>query len=123
MRKNSTSQPSSKAGRKALKRPLTVGMDLGDKTSRYCKLDGNGEVVEEGSVATTTKGMAQLFGRMDRCRIAIEVGTHSSMGKPAAEKHRPRSNRSKRTAGETDQRQQPQRRPAGRADAGTVGSG
>src|SRR6202171_5280523 len=31
----------------------------------------------EGSVATTKKAMAQKFSGMRRCRIAIEVGTHS----------------------------------------------
>jgi transposase len=77
MKKNSTSQQSSKAGRKAWKGPMTIGMDLGDKTSRYCQLDGSGEMVQEGSVATTKKGMTQVFGAMGRCRIAIEVGTHS----------------------------------------------
>ena len=57
--------------------PITIGMDLGDKTSRYCVLDGKGEVVQEGSVATTKKGMAQAFGTVGGCRIAMEVGTHS----------------------------------------------
>jgi transposase len=52
-------------------------MDLGDKTSRYCRLNDHGEVVKEGSVATTKKGMAQIFGALPRCRIALEVGTHS----------------------------------------------
>jgi transposase len=55
---------------------LTIGMDLGDKTSRYCVLNGAGEVLEEGACPTTRKGMAQ-FGSRTRCRIAIEVGTHS----------------------------------------------
>src|SRR5712692_6424792 len=52
-------------------------MDLGDKTSRYCVLGQNGELLSEGSVATTRKGMAQKFAGMRRCRVAIEVGTHS----------------------------------------------
>ena len=52
-------------------------MDLGDKTSRYCVLDDEGEVMAERSVATTKKGMLQAFGAMERCRIALEVGTHS----------------------------------------------
>jgi len=56
---------------------MTVGMDLGDKTSRYCVLDGSGSVVKESSVATTKKAMLQTFGAMKRRRIAIEVGTHS----------------------------------------------
>ena len=73
MKKNNTSEQS----RKGWKGPITIGMDLGDKMSRYCLLNSSGEVVEEGSVATTKKGIGQLFSRMGRCRIAIEVGTHS----------------------------------------------
>jgi len=52
-------------------------MDLGDKASRYCVLDEQGMVVQEGSVATTKKGMLQVFGARKRCRMAMEVGTHS----------------------------------------------
>jgi transposase len=56
---------------------MTIGLDLGDKTSRYCVLDGDGKVVEEGSVGTTRKAMLDKFARLQRCRIAMEVGTHS----------------------------------------------
>ncbi|HSU59749.1 MAG TPA: transposase [Bryobacteraceae bacterium] len=52
-------------------------MDLGDKTSRCCGLDESGEVLFEQSVASTKKGMAERFGGMAPCRIALEVGTHS----------------------------------------------
>jgi transposase len=52
-------------------------MDLGDKTSHYYVLDSEGEMVRESSVATTKKGMKQRFGHLPKCRIAIEVGTHS----------------------------------------------
>jgi transposase len=52
-------------------------MDLGDKTSRYCVLNEGGEITLERSLPTTKKGMLQAFGAMPRCRIAIEVGTHS----------------------------------------------
>jgi transposase len=54
-----------------------VGIDLGDRSSRYCILDEQGEVLAEGSVATTQKGFAQVFGSKQRSRIALEVGTHS----------------------------------------------
>ena len=77
MKKNTTTKQSPKRRTKASQEPITIGMDLGDKTSRYCIVDGKGEVVKEGSVATTKKGMNQVFGAMRRCRIAIEVGTHS----------------------------------------------
>jgi transposase len=66
--------------RKPVKRPsdgITIGMDLGDKTSRYCVLDECGEITLERSTATTKKGMLQVFGALPRCRIALEVGTHS----------------------------------------------
>ena len=55
---------------------LTIGVDLGDKTSRYCVLDEDGEITTEGSVSTTRRGM-QLFAGMGKQRIAMEVGTHS----------------------------------------------
>lgn len=56
---------------------MTIGMDLGDKTSRYCLLNDRGEVFKEGSVGTSKKAMQQTFGALKRVRIAIEVGTHS----------------------------------------------
>jgi transposase len=52
-------------------------MDLGDKTSHYYVTDCDGEMVRESTVATTKKGMQQRFSCLPRCRIAIEVGTHS----------------------------------------------
>ena len=56
----------------------TVGMDLGDKTSRYCVLDQAGAIQKEGSTPTTKKGMTQTFAQMARSRVSIEVGTHSA---------------------------------------------
>ena len=56
---------------------LTIGLDLGDKKSRYCILDSDGEIVKEDSVSTTQSGMRELFSRVPRCRLALEVGTHS----------------------------------------------
>jgi transposase len=80
MKKNIKNAESPKGSTKAKigkRDDVTIGMDLGDKTSRYCALNGEGGVQAEGSCATTKKGMAQLFGSMAHCRIAIEVGTHS----------------------------------------------
>ena len=56
MKKGSICQQSPKRAAKA--RPegsFTIGMDLGDKTSRYCVLNEKGEVIQESSVATTKK--------------------------------------------------------------------
>jgi len=77
MKKSNTCRQSSKGGKKPRHGSTTIGMDLGDKTSRYCVLDKDGEIVREGSVGTTKKAMNQLFGPMKHCRIAVEVGTHS----------------------------------------------
>jgi transposase len=85
MKKNTTTKKSTKQakGQKlqlrqlAAKRRLTVGIDLGDKTSRYCILDEAGEVVSEDQVPTTKAGFDSLFAKMPSSRIALEVGTHS----------------------------------------------
>src|SRR5882757_3829649 len=77
MKKNNTGRQIGKQGRKSSPRGLTIGLDLGDRRSRYCVLDECGEVVEEGSVATTKKGLGEAFGGRKRNRIGLEVGTHS----------------------------------------------
>ena len=55
----------------------TIGIDWGDRTSRFCVLDAQGEIAMESSVSTTREGLARAFGSLPRCRIALEVGTHS----------------------------------------------
>lgn len=55
----------------------TVGLDIGDEFSRYCRLDEAGEVIDEGRVRTTEKTIAEFFSRLPRSRVAFEVGTHS----------------------------------------------
>ena len=61
----------------ATEQRLTIGLDLGDRTSRYCMLDAAGEVVSEGKVPTTKTGLGSLFEKMPSSRVALEVGTHS----------------------------------------------
>jgi transposase len=56
---------------------LTVGLDLGDRSSFYCVLDDKGEVILERRLATIPKVIHQAFGRMARSRIALETGVHS----------------------------------------------
>jgi transposase len=86
MKKNTTAKKSPKAlsNRKrnqirevAAKQRLTVGLDLGDRTSRYCILAEAGEKVSEGQLPTTQAGLSSLFAKMPSSRIALEVGTHS----------------------------------------------
>jgi transposase len=55
-----------------------IGLDLGDRTSIFCTLDGpSGEILERGSVATTQAALRKRFGSLPASRIAFEVGTHS----------------------------------------------
>jgi transposase len=56
---------------------LTIGFDLGDRSSWYCVLGEQGEVLLEQRVSTTPKAMRELFGAMPRCRVALETGMHS----------------------------------------------
>src|SRR5882672_11329719 len=78
MKKNTTVKQSPKrASARVGEGPSTIGMDLGDKSSRYCVLGETGEVVSEGRVGTTRKAMTEKFNQTRRCRLAIEVGTHS----------------------------------------------
>src|ERR1700751_4261166 len=56
---------------------LTVGLDLGDRSSFYCVLDETGDVLLEHRVSTTPKAIREIFGVMPRSRIALETGTHS----------------------------------------------
>jgi transposase len=79
MKKGSTGQQSPKRAKRVReeKGSFTIGLDLGDQSSRYCRLDQQGVVVQEGSVPTTKKALGPVFGALPRCRIALEVGTHS----------------------------------------------
>jgi transposase len=79
MKKGNTCQqsPNRASKRSSASGSFTIGMDLGDKTSRYCRLDEEGTVVQESSVGTSKKALLQTFGRSPRCRLAMEVGTHS----------------------------------------------
>src|SRR5438445_1583707 len=56
---------------------LTIGLDLGDRSSYYCVLDEAGNIVLEEKVATTPKALDTRFAAMPRSRIALETGMHS----------------------------------------------
>src|SRR5277367_3364456 len=56
---------------------LTIGLDLGDRSSWYCVLDEAGDVLLEQKLGTTPKAMKEVFGGMPRSRIALETGMHS----------------------------------------------
>ena len=56
---------------------LTIGLDLGDRSSWYCVVDGEGQMVLEQRVSTTAKALGDVLGKMPRSRVALETGMHS----------------------------------------------
>jgi transposase len=78
MKKHSKTTVSPRRGQSTQPKDIAaIGIDLGDRNSRYCMIGSSGEIVAEGSVATTSKAMGGMFAVVPRCRIALEVGTHS----------------------------------------------
>jgi transposase len=75
MKKVSTA--AAKATKNFSQRKLTIGLDLGDRSSWYCLLDEVGEVLLEQKLSTTPKAMREVFGSRPRCRIGLETGMHS----------------------------------------------
>ncbi len=56
---------------------VTVGLDLGDKTSRVYAVGAEGERVSETTVSTTPVGLKRFFETGTSWRVVMEVGTHS----------------------------------------------
>ena len=56
----------------------TIGVDLGDKTSRLCVLDVAGSIVEESTIPTTWSAFERKFGALEHCRVVLETGTHAN---------------------------------------------
>jgi len=75
MKKVSTA--AAKQSRNFSEQELTIGLDLGDRSSWYCVFDETGSVLLEQRVSTTPKAMREVFGGMPRSRIALETGMHS----------------------------------------------
>jgi transposase len=65
------------SNKKQLMNTETIGIDLGDKMSRYCIVDQDGEVVEEGSFRNQPSSIETHFGG-ERRRIALEAGAQSA---------------------------------------------
>jgi len=55
-----------------------VGLDLGDRYSEMYVVDGAGEMMETGRLATSAPAIERRFGNSPACRIGLEAGTHSS---------------------------------------------
>ena len=56
---------------------MTLGLDMGDRHSHYCLLNGDGEAIEEGRIQSTEAALRRHFEGEPCLRIALECGTHS----------------------------------------------
>jgi transposase len=56
---------------------ITIGIDLGDRTSELCALGSDGDVVGRCRFATTKEGLAKALASCGPARVILEVGTHS----------------------------------------------
>ena len=56
---------------------MIIGLDLGDKYSRFCALDAEGDIQSEGRIRTTDKGVRGHFECLKPCLVAVETGTHT----------------------------------------------
>lgn len=56
---------------------LTIGLDLGDKRSQLYCLPARAERGTDAVIPTTSAGLTRYFGGQPRCRVVLEVGTHS----------------------------------------------
>ena len=63
--------------KRAAQERLTIGVDLGDRSSTYCILSEQGEVLVRGTLPTTQAGLGQVLEGLPSCVVALEVGTHS----------------------------------------------
>jgi transposase len=54
-----------------------IGVDIGDRSCQYCKLNLVGEVIEEGRFAATAEGVDRTFGPLRKTRVILEAGCHS----------------------------------------------
>jgi hypothetical protein len=62
MKKVSTA--ATKQSRNISQQKLTIGLDLGDRSSCYCVLDESGRIVMEQKVSTTPKALPAAFGTL-----------------------------------------------------------
>src|SRR5580700_8713231 len=56
---------------------LTIGLDTGDRSSCWCALGADAEVIARGEVITERQPLELFFGRIPASLVALEVGSHS----------------------------------------------
>lgn len=57
--------------------PITVGLDVGDKRTHWCALDGDRKVVSRGSFRTTRDELEQALVPFCGAKVVLEAGSQS----------------------------------------------
>ena len=86
MKKISTAE--GKQARNFEDRQLTIGLDLGDRSSWYCVLDETGEVLLEQKLSTTPNAMKEVPSRVRWRRKERALDRSGPLCKPSARKER-----------------------------------
>lgn len=55
-----------------------IGVDLGDKSSAFCRLNADGALVEASTFAMSPEGLRETFSKFERSRVALEAGTQAA---------------------------------------------
>jgi len=56
---------------------MTIGCDLGDRSTNLCMLNQQAKVVERRKIATSKLGFQKVFAKRKRALVVVEAGTHS----------------------------------------------
>jgi transposase len=57
--------------------PITIGLDMGNRSSSYCIIDDGCRHLEDGKVAMTREALSALLSRFAPARLVVEAGGHS----------------------------------------------
>lgn len=60
-----------------MRKGITIGMDLGDKTHEVCVLDATGKVIASKQIVNTKVSVSKFFKAYAGALVAFETGTHS----------------------------------------------
>ena len=75
--KKSSKASGGKEGKETVAVMDTIGIDIGDKVSQFCRLDVDGEVADQQRFHTNTESLKKHFAKLPKARIALEASTHS----------------------------------------------
>jgi transposase len=56
---------------------VTIGVDVGDKSSEAYAIDGDGAWLKSETVPTTRAAVERAFAEFEGARVVMEIGTHS----------------------------------------------